>query len=124
ATNGEYISSLLENGKTTVEIHPLAVLDRLSQGTKYSTRATNASACVANYSPNQFYDFHNLLFANQPAEQSSGLSDDQLIDLATQAAVGSPDKVASCIKNQDFKKWVSDSTARALNGPIPNSDID
>ena len=124
ATNGEYITSLLANGKTTVEIHPLAVLDRLSQGSKYSTRATNAAACVANYSPNQFYDFHNLLFANQPAENSTGLSDDQIVDLTTQAAVENPDKIATCIKNQEFKKWVSDSTARALNGPIPNSDVD
>ncbi|MBN9240005.1 MAG: hypothetical protein BGO97_09860 [Micrococcales bacterium 70-64] len=124
ATNGDYITGLLANGKTTVEIHPLAVLDRLSQGTKYSTRATNAAACVANYSPNQFYDFHNLLFANQPAENSTGLTDDQLVDLTTQAAVENPDKIATCIKNQEFKKWVSDSTTRALNGPIPNSDVD
>ncbi len=124
ATNGEYITSLLDNGKTTVEIHPIAILDRLSQGSKYSTRATNAAACVANYSPNQYYDFHNLLFANQPEENTAGLGDDQLIDLTTQAAVLEPDKISSCIKNQEFKKWVADSTARALNGPIPNSNID
>lgn len=124
ATNGDYISSLLENGKTTVEIHPIAILDRLAQGSKYSTRATNAAACVANYSPNQFYDFHNLLFANQPKENTTGLSDDQLIDLTTQATVKSPDKIASCVKNQQFKKWVSDAQARALNGPIPNSNVD
>lgn len=124
STNGEYITSLLENGKTTVEIHPIAILDRLSQGTKYSTRATNAAACVANYSPNQYYDFHNLLFANQPAENTVGLSDDELVDLTTQAAVQNPDKVASCIKNQEFKAWVSNSTQRALDGPIPNSNVD
>ena len=124
ATNGEYITSLLDNGKTTVEIHPIAILDRLAQGSKYSTRATNAAACVANYSPNQVYAFHNLLFANQPKENTTGLSDDQLVDLTTQAAVENPDKVASCIKSQEFKKWVADSTARALNGPIPNSNVD
>jgi len=124
ATNGEYITSLLDNGKTTVEIHPIAILDRLSQGTKYSTRATNAAACVANYSPNQYYDFHNLLFANQPEENTAGLGDDQLVDLTTQAAVENPDKIADCIKNQQFKKWVADTTANALNGPIPNSNIE
>jgi protein-disulfide isomerase len=123
-TNGEYITSLLENGKTTVEIHPIAILDSASQGSKYSTRATNAAACVANYSPNEFYAFHNSLFTNQPEEKTTGLSDDQLIELTTLAEVGSADKVASCIKNQEFKKWVSDSRARALNGPIPNSDVD
>ena len=124
ATNGAYITSLLDNGKTTVEIHPIAILDRLSQGTKYSTRATNAAACVANYSPNQYYDVHNLLFANQPKENTVGLGDDELISLTTQAAVLNPDKISTCIKNQEFKKWVGDSTARALNGPIPNSNVD
>jgi protein-disulfide isomerase len=124
ATNGDYISSLLENGKTTVEIHPIAILDSLAQGGKYSTRATNAAACVANYSPNQFYDFHNLLFANQPAENTAGLGDDQLIDLTTQAGVDNADKISSCIKSQEFKKWVADSRARALNGPIPNSNVE
>ena len=124
ATNGDYISSLLENGKTTVEIHPIAILDSLAQGSKYSTRATNAAACVANYSPNQFYDFHNLLFANQPAENTAGLGDDQLIDLTTQAGVDDADKISSCIKSQEFKKWVADSRARALNGPIPNSNVE
>lgn len=123
-TNGEYISSLMENGKTTVEIHPITILDRLSQGTKYSTRAANATACVANYSPNQFYDFHNLLFANQPAENTTGLTDDQLIEFAGEANVESASDVAACITDQEFKSWVNASTARALNGPIPNSNID
>jgi protein-disulfide isomerase len=124
ATNSDYISSLLENGKTTVEVHPLAILDSRSQGTKYSTRAANAAACVANYSPNQFYDFHNLLFANQPEENTEGLSDDQLVDLTTQAAVENPDQIVSCIKDLKFKKWVADARSRALNGPIPDSDVD
>lgn len=123
-TNGDYISSLLDNGGATVEIHPIAILDRLSQGTKYSTRATNAAACVANYSPNEYYAFHNLLFANQPAENSTGLTDDEIISLTTQAKVDKASDIASCIKNQNFKAWVSASTARALNGPIPNSNVD
>ncbi|MDJ0336045.1 thioredoxin domain-containing protein [Salinibacterium sp. G-O1] len=124
ATNGEYISSLVENGKTTVEIHPITILDRLSQGTKYSTRSANATACVANYSPDNFYDFHNLLFANQPAENSSGLDNDELIALTKEAGVKSASSIESCIKDQEFKSWVNASTARALNGPIPNSNID
>ena len=89
ATNGDYISSLLDNGGATVEIHPIAILDRLSQGTKYSTRSVNAAACVADQSPNQFLDFHNLLFANQPAENSTGLSDDEIVQLTVQAKVQS-----------------------------------
>ena len=123
-TNGEYISSLMENGRTTVEIHPITILDSASQGTKYSTRAANAAACVANYSPNQFYDFHNLLYANQPAENTTGLTDNELIEFTSQAKVESARDVSACIQDQEFKSWVNASTARALNGPIPASNID
>jgi protein-disulfide isomerase len=122
--NGDYISSLLENGGTTVDIHPISILDRLSQGTKYSTRSANAAACVANYSPNQFYDFHNLLFANQPAENTTGLSDDELVALTEQAEVTDAGAIASCIRGQEFKSFVANSSARALNGPIPNSNVE
>ena len=124
ATNGDYISSLLENGGVTVDIHPITILDRASQGTKYSTRAANAAACVANYSPNQFYDFHLALFANQPAEGTTGLSDDELIALAEGAKVQNAENIASCIKDQQFKGFVDASTKRALTGPIPNSNVD
>jgi protein-disulfide isomerase len=122
-TNGAYISSLIDNGAATVEIHPIAILDRSSQGTKYSTRATNAAACVANFSPNEYYALHTLLYANQPPENSTGLTDDQLIDLTTQAKVTNQSQVTDCIRKGTFATWVAASTARALNGPIPNSNV-
>jgi len=124
ATNGEYITSLLENGQTTVEIHPISILDRSSQGTKYSTRAANAAACVANYSPNQFYDFHNLMFANQPAENTAGLGDDEIIALTVDAGVDNAGDIKSCIQNKEFGAWVANASTRALNGPIPGSDVE
>jgi protein-disulfide isomerase len=124
ATNGAYITSLLDNGGATVEIHPIAFLDRLSQGTKYSTRASNAAACVANFSPNNFYAFHGALFTNQPAENSTGLTDDEIIALANGAKVDKASQISDCIKNQTFKGWVSSATTRAFNGPIPDSNID
>jgi protein-disulfide isomerase len=121
-TDGDYISSILENGAATVEIHPMSILDRASQGTKYSTRSANAAACVANYSPNQFYAFHRLLFANQPAEQTSGLTDDQLIALTVKAKVKSSGKIATCIRDQQFKAWVKEASDRVNNDGVPNSD--
>lgn len=120
--NGEYITGLLENGKTNLELHPISFLDRVSQGTKYSTRATNAAACVADNAPDQFYAFHNLLYANQPAENSTGLTDEQLIDLTKQAKVGNADAIKKCIQDQQFKNWVEAATKRASTGPLPNTD--
>jgi protein-disulfide isomerase len=124
ATNGEYFAGLVENGGATVEYHPIAILDAQSVGTKYASRAANAAACVANFSPNQFWDFNRIMFENQPAEGTPGLDDDVIIGLTEQAAVEQPDEIASCIKDQTFKGWVGAAKARALAGPIPNSNVD
>jgi len=122
--NGEQIATWVESGAATVEIHPLAILDRVSQGTKYSTRAANAAACVANYSPDAFFAFHTALFDNRPKENTVGLSDAKLIDLATKAKATRIASISDCITEQKFKVWVADAKDRALTGPIPNADID
>ncbi|MBH0129734.1 DsbA family protein [Salinibacterium sp. NK8237] len=123
-TNGAYIESLVDNGASTLEIHPITILDRLSLGSRYSSRAANAVACVADTSPNDFYSYHSLLLSDgvQPAESSSGLTDDDLIDLLDVAGVENTDVIAECINDESFKSWVSNSSARALSDPIPNTD--
>jgi protein-disulfide isomerase len=122
--NGDQITTWVESGAATVEIFPMAILDRLSQGTKYATRAANAAACVADSSPDQYYDFNTILFENQPKEGSAGLTDAELIDLTKEAGVSNPRVIANCIEDQKFKNWVADARARAQNGPIPNSNVD
>ena len=121
--NGEQITTWVETGAASLEVHPLAILDRVSQGTKYSTRAANAAACVANFSPNQFYGFHTRLLAAQPAENSDGLTDKEMVALTIQAQVSESTKIRACIENKTFFAWVADARDRALTGPIPNSDV-
>ncbi|RFA07237.1 hypothetical protein B7R21_13510 [Subtercola boreus] len=123
STNLAQIGKWIDSGAATYEVHPLALLDRSSQGTRYSSRSANAAACVANYSPNNFYDFSALLFSNQPQESTPGLDDPTLQDLAKQAGVGSADQINTCIKDEEFKGWVSDSTTRATTEPLPGSTL-
>ncbi|WP_166805661.1 DsbA family protein [Cryobacterium ruanii] len=122
-TNGKQITDWVTAGNATVEIHPISILDRLSSGTKYATRAANAAACVADYDPNNFLAFNTAMFADQPTENSSGRTNAELASLAQEAGVTSSD-VASCITDQTYAGWVDASTQRALAGPIPNSDIE
>lgn len=122
--NGDQIATWVESGAATIEIHPLAILDRVSQGTKYSTRAANAAACVANYSPDAYYSFHTALFQNRPDENTTGLSDEKLIELATKAKATRIASISDCITEQKFKVWVTEAKDRALTGPIPNADLD
>ena len=121
-TNGEYIESLVQNGAATLEVHPVAFLDRFSQGTKYATRAANAVACVVNYSPANFYDFHMSLFENQPAENTRGLDNGTLWQLASESGVTDA-AVQSCINNREFEGWVTDASARAANGPLLGTEL-
>ncbi|MCU1437494.1 MAG: hypothetical protein JWP66_581 [Naasia sp.] len=123
AANSEQIEQWVSEGSATVEYHPISILNSQSQGTRYSTRAANAAACVANYSPNSFFEFNNLLFENQPQEGTPGLDAETLIGFADQADASSSN-VEKCIEDGRFSNWVTDATTRALTGPIPNSDVE
>lgn len=121
-TNNAYLQQLVQNG-ATLELHPIAILTSNSAGTRYSERAANAFACVANSNPDVAVAYNALLFANQPQEGSSGLSDKQLQDYATQAGATDTAAINKCISDQQFKNWVQASTERALAGPLPNSTV-
>ncbi|MCU1580066.1 MAG: hypothetical protein JWP19_2270 [Rhodoglobus sp.] len=120
-TNAAQISQWVTAGVATVEIHPIAILDNSSGGTKYSTRSANAAACVANFDPDKYLAVNNALFTNQPAEGGSGLTDTELQKVVSDAGASGKD-VASCITSQTFSGWVTSATKRALTGPLPNSD--
>lgn len=123
-TNSDSIRTMVESGAATLEVHPIALLTNKSAGTQYSLRAANAAACVANTSPNSFFDFNALLFENQPEETSTGLDNRELKALAKEAGVSSLSTIEQCIDDTTFKKWVQDATTRALNEPVPNSDLE
>ncbi len=122
-TNSEQIESWVTEGSATLEIHPISILNSQSQGSRYSTRAANAAACVANYSPNTFYDFNSILFQNQPDEGTPGLDNAALVDLAQEAGVESAGRIEDCITDGEFTNWVTDATTRALTGPLPDTDV-
>jgi protein-disulfide isomerase len=114
-TNMATIDELLSRGVATLEVHPMAFVNT-AQGLDYSTRAANAAACVANYAPNSYLKFHNLLYTNQPAENTPGLSNDELATYAQQA--GAASTISDCINNGEFDGWVAGATLRAQNGDI------
>jgi protein-disulfide isomerase len=114
-TNEDQIATMVKSGEATLEIHPISILDSSSLGNKYSTRAANAAACVANYDPNDFYAVNTALYANQPAEDSNGMSDKQLLSILKGAGASSSD-ITSCVTSQKFAGWVKSATTRVSNG--------
>jgi len=114
--NGPQIRDLVERGLATLEIHPISILDRAFQGSEYSTRAANAMACVAALEPDAFLDANEALYAGQPAEGTTGLTDDELRDLLDGAGALT-DEVSGCIGDGRYKGWVKAATARTISDP-------
>ena len=66
-------------------------------------------------------DYFNLLFENQPAENSPGLSDDELAAIAEQAGAGS---AAECIADGTYKRFVTSQTNDHEIQGAPTVEID
>lgn len=114
--NGAEIDRLVADGTISLELHPLSFLDRMSQGSKYSTRTANAVATVADRAPEKLLAFHAALFARQPAEGSRGLADDEIAALAREAGV--PPGVVDDFAARTFEPWVTKATAAAFDSGI------
>jgi protein-disulfide isomerase len=99
---GPQLEKAAEDGKITLAYHPIAILDRFSQGTEYSSRSANAAVCVAESAPDKYLDFVQTLFDNQPQENTPGLDDAKLAEFAKQVGA---DKAASCITDETYKKF-------------------
>jgi protein-disulfide isomerase len=112
AETGSTIAQLVAAGTVQAHYHGMAFLDT-SANDKYSTRALNAAAVVFGAGgPTAFQAFHDLLFSNQPAEGGSGLTDDQLVQYATQAgATGT--SVKQAITSLKYGDWVKTATDQA-----------
>lgn len=121
--NGDQLREWIENNAATVEYHPIAVFTAKSAGSQYSLRAANAAACVAELSPDQFFAYHEALFADQPEENTPGYDDDELLAIAKDAGVERLGNVEKCIDTQRFRVWVNEATQRALAGPIAGTEV-
>ena len=103
-TFGPSLEQLASSDKITLDLHPVAILDRLSNGTQFSSRAANAMYCVAEASPEAVLPFLQGMFAQQPAELSDGMTDMQILSVA--ASAGSKD-VSACVTENKYGKFVT-----------------
>lgn len=111
---GEAIIGLVEDGTITHNIHPISILDRLSQGTEYSTRAANAMYCVAAADGAAAVPFMQAMFANQPAEGSTGLTNEQILEVASVAGVTGID---ACVNDGEYAGFVTAMTEKTPIAP-------
>jgi protein-disulfide isomerase len=127
ALNGPLLRTWLENGTATIEYHILSFRDAQTAGTRYATRAGNSAACVAEHSPDSFFEFSELLLANQPvAPERYELTNAELVLVAQASGVSNLEAIEQCIKDETFSSWIlATSKVTMQTGPVPvrNSEI-
>lgn len=114
AESAKQLAGWVADGTVTIDYRPIAFLDRAST-TRYSTRSLNAAAAVVSSSPGAFQKFHDLLYANQPAEGSAGLPDSTLVELAGQAGADTA-AVRKALADRQYEGWaasVTDESSKA-----------
>ncbi|WP_084487316.1 DsbA family protein [Nocardia sienata] len=116
ADHGELLSKSVADGTAAIEYNIVSYLDQMSS-TEYSTRAANASYCVAETGTDKYQDWLKLMFEQQPPERSAGLTDEQLIAIAQQAGYTDP-AVADCITDRKYDGFVAAKSQESLDEGI------
>lgn len=111
-----YTPEILATDDIGLTIHPITILDRMSGGTLFSTRASASIYAVAVAAPETTADYVEALFAAQPQEGGSGLTNAEIIAIA--------DGVGATITENDistYEKFVQRVTK--FTPTAPNAGI-
>jgi protein-disulfide isomerase len=123
--NSEQIKSLVSSGAATLEMHMVSIT---SSPNNYPHRAANAAYCVADYSPNNFFDFNSSLFSIQPVASAGGKppgpENEDLIAVAELVGSTNMEKVSNCIKSDEFGSFVRAATRSLQTDGIPEMNVE
>jgi protein-disulfide isomerase len=107
---GQTLQKYVDDGTAKIRYHPVAYLDRFSSGTKYSTRSSAAAGCASD--AGKLSEFVTAVYANQPAENGNGLTNDRMVQVAQSGGV-TGDAFAQCVRDQKYADWTASVTDKA-----------
>lgn len=111
STYSSRLEALEGEGKIKIEYVPVSILDGASNGTKYSTRAASAGYCVIGSDKDKFAAFTKAMYADQPAENTAGLTTEQVADIA--GSVGVSQAGQTCITDEKYTGYATKVTDQA-----------
>lgn len=111
--SGELVHEKIAEGKLTLNLHPLGLLNNSFQGTEYSTRSANSFYCVVENTPNSALAMLDNLYLNQPAELTEGLTDDELVKIAANSGA-TGETVEACIRENTYGDFVNTLTQKLV----------
>lgn len=106
AALGATLEEMVNAGQVKVNYVPMNFLDR-KLGNDSSTRAASAFGCAVDAEATQQY--HGVVFANQPAEEGTGYTQEQLKAFGEQAGITGPalDTFNTCVDNLTYTGWAT-----------------
>lgn len=102
---GSLLQTALDNGEITLEYRVVNYLDHLSSS-RYSTRASEAAACVAQENPSAYLPFLGSVFSAYGDEPDN----EQLTSMAADAGAD----IGSCLDERDYRAFVDYTSAQGL----------
>ncbi|BCK58862.1 DsbA family protein [Nocardia wallacei] len=118
--NGKVLEDAVQAGTAAVEYNVIAFLDKMSSGTRYSSRGANAAYCVAEADPTKFLPWLSTMYQQQPPENGTGLTDEQIVQIAQAAGYTDP-ATAECITGDKYDKYVQRTTKDVLDEGIQST---
>jgi protein-disulfide isomerase len=105
-TVGAQLTSLAKAGDIKLVVHTLSFLDR-NLGNDSSARSANAAACASD--AGKFMEYHNAVFAAQPAQEGDGYTDAQLTEFATTSGITGAAMTTwqKCTSSGQYDKYVA-----------------
>ncbi|MFF7445016.1 MULTISPECIES: thioredoxin domain-containing protein [unclassified Streptomyces] len=108
------IHELTDSGQLKVDYHLATIIDGNMGGTG-SRKAANAAACAQD--AGAFTAYHDVLYANQPAETDDAYAENsKLIELAKKVDGLDTPAFRTCVEDGTHDSWVEKSAAAFRNG--------
>lgn len=121
-TSGDLLAELADTGAATVEVVPLTFLDRAAEGSRYSSRAAGAVACIVDGQPDAAWSAHRtLLMPTVQPVAGPGLTNEDLVVVLDDAVGGLSSEVIDCIESERFAPFAEALNEWVFMTPVPNA---
>jgi protein-disulfide isomerase len=107
----------VENGQIRLIYHMMSFLD-VNLRNDSSKRAANAAGCAQDQG--MFFEYHNEVYANQPAE-GVGYTDDQLVQFAQTVGIPDMTRFQQCVADDTFGAWVTQMEINSENDQVTST---
>lgn len=97
---GPIVKGLVQTNGAKLVVHTMTFLDTNLKNDS-SVRAANGAFCAADQG--KFYEYMSQVYANQPAKEGTGYTDDQLAAFALKAGVADQQAWATCQATLKYK---------------------